>query len=347
MLTIGYIGNGKSANRYHIPFALKRADKIRIKTIVDRNYDPHNLKWAKIEGVNYVKDVNELYNDPEIELVVVCTSSSSHYPLAKEALEHGKNCLVEKPFAATREEAEDLFRIAKEKGLIVQPYHNRRFDSDFLTTMKVIESGKLGDILEIESCYDYYRPEIPENVNVFDLKSLNQFLYGHGTHVVDQILSRYGKPDKIVYDVRQLLGEGRMNDYYDIDMFYERDYGIMKVSLKGSYFRIKPRPTFSVYGKKGFFVKQTEDRQEYHLKHFYMPDNADFGLDLPEHYGILTYYDEDGIFHEEKVVTEVGDYARVYDDLYEAIKNGKPKAITDEQILCQIEILENGIKGLK
>ena len=37
----------------------------------------------------------------------------------------------------------------------------------------------------------------------------------------------------------------------------------------------------------------------------------------------------------------------LYTDLYEAIKNGKPKTITDEQILCQIEILENGIKGLK
>ena len=94
----------------------------------------------------------------------------------------------------------------------MQPYHNRRFDSDFLTTMKVIESGKLGEILEIESNYDYYRAEVPENVKEYDGKLANTFLYGHGTHVLDQIISRYGKPNKVHYDVRQLLGTNRMND---------------------------------------------------------------------------------------------------------------------------------------
>lgn len=48
------------------------------------------------------------------------------------------------------------------------------------------------------------------------------------------------------------------------------------------------------------FVKQTKDRQEEHLKMFYMPDHEDFGIDLPEHYGVLTYIDEQGSYHEEK-----------------------------------------------
>jgi hypothetical protein len=73
------------------------------------------------------------------------------------------------------------------------------------------------------------------------------------------------------------------------------------------------------------FVKQTRDRQEEHLKLFHMPNNADFGVDLPEHYGVLTYMDDEGVYHEEKVVSEKGDYARVYDDLYNAIVNGAEK----------------------
>ena len=52
------------------------------------------------------------------------------------------------------------------------------------------------------------------------------------------------------------------------------------------------------------FVKQTKDRQEEHLKMFYMPDHEDFGIDLPEHYGVLTYIDEQGDYHEEKVISE-------------------------------------------
>ena len=79
-----------------------------------------------------------------------------------------------------------------------------------------------------------------------------------------------------------------------------------------------------------------------------MPDRKDFGVDTLKHYGVLTYIDDDeGVIHEEKVKSVDGDYGRVYDDLYEAIINGKDKTITDEQILLQMEILETGIKGLR
>jgi len=230
--------------------------------------------------------------------------------------------------------------MAKEKGLIVQTYQNRRFDSDFLTVQKVIEEGKLGELLELEMHYDYYRPEVSESIKTFDPSK--SYLYGHGCHTLDQVISYFGAPDNIHYDVRQLLGAGRANDYFDLDLYY----GTLKVSVKSSYFRIKERPSFALYGKKGCFVKETKDRQEEHLKLFYMPGNKDFGVDTLSHYGLITYVDEEGTVHEEKVKSVNGDYGRVYDDLYEAIINGKSKTITDEQTLLQMEILETGVKDL-
>lgn len=338
MLTIGYIGNGKSANRYHLPFVLQRKDKIKVKTIFD--IDLTQKTWDRIEGIHYTDQIDDLYNDKEIDLIVICTRHDLHYCYAKEVLNHGKHCLVEKPFMENSQQAKEIQALAKEKGLIVQAYQNRRFDSDFLTVQKVIESGKLGQLLELEMHFDYYRPYIPESVHEF--KPENSYLYGHGCHTLDQVISYFGKPDSIRYDVRQLLGHGRMNDYFDLDLYY----GTLKVSVKSSYFRAKERPSFIVYGTRGCFEKRTKDRQEEHLKLFYMPDHDDFGVDLPEHYGTLTYYDEHNVYHEEKVISEVGDYGRVYDDLYEAIIHGKEKTITDEQTLLQMEILENGVKGL-
>ncbi|MBF2346267.1 oxidoreductase [Listeria seeligeri] len=338
MLKMGFIGNGKSTNRYHLPFILER-ENIQVKTIYNRN--PKTATWDKIEGVHYTTDLEELLTDPEINLITISTTQSSHYEYAKKVLENGKNVLVEKPFMMTYAEAEEIFELAKERGLIVQCYQNRRFDSDFLTAQKVIESGKLGELLEVEMHYDYFRPEIPESVHEF--KFYDSYLYGHGCHTIDQVLSYFGKPDDIHYDVRQLLGAGRMNDYFDLDFYY----GITKVSVKSSYFRIKARPSFVLYGKKGMFTKETKDRQEEHLKLFYMPSNEDFGIDLPEHYGTLTYVDDAGVWHEEKVISEVGDYGRVYDDLYEAIINGKPKKVTDEETLLQMQILEKGVEGCK
>lgn len=337
MLTIGYIGNGKSTNRYHLPFVLLRKD-IKVKTIFQR--DPSRESWERIPGVHYTSDLDELLTDGEIKLIVVCTGGDSHFKYARLVLEHNKNCLVEKPFMETLHEAREIFALAKEKGLIVQPYQNRRFDSDFLTVLKVIEEGKLGDLLEMELNFDYYRPEVPESIHKFD--PFRSYLYGHGCHMLDQVISYFGKPDDIHYDVRQLLGPGRMNDYYDLDLYY----GILKVSLRSSYFRIKERPSFVLYGKKGCFIKETKDRQEEHLKLFYMPHNKDFGIDTLKHFGILTYIDEEGTMHEEKVRSVKGDYGRVYDDLYDSVVNGKDQTITEEQTLLQMEILEEGIRTI-
>lgn len=338
LLTIGFIGNGKSTNRYHVPFILQRSDTIKIKTIYSPNV--HHNSWSKIENVIYTNDLDELLTDDKIDLIVVSTPSCSHYDYAQQVLNAGKHCLVEKPFTETSEQAKALFALAKEQNLVIQCYQNRRFDSDFLTVQKVIESGKLGDLLEIEMHYDYYRPFVPENTQEYS--KINSYLYGHGCHTIDQILSYFGTPDHIHYDVRQLLGAHRMNDYFDLDLYYKQ----LKVSVKSSYFRIKLRPSFVVYGKQGMFIKDKKDRQEEHLKLFYLPHHTDFGIDSPDDYGTLTYIDENQIFHEEKVISEVGDYGRVYDALYDTIIFGKDKLITDDETIQQIAILEQGTQHL-
>lgn len=338
-LVIGYIGNGKSANRYHIPFVLQRKDKIEIKKIYTRNH-AHN-QWNEVPGVIYTHDLDDILNDKDIQVIVVSTPSKYHYEYALKVLNAGKNCVVEKPFAGSYQEAKEIFDLASQKNLLVECYQNRRFDSDFLTVQKVIESGKLGDLLELEMHFDYYRPYVPESVK--EMSIIDSYLYGHGCHTLDQVISYFGKPDKIHYDVRQLLGHGRMNDYFDLDLYY----GILKISVKSSYFRVKERPSFVVYGKKGMFVKEKKDKQEEHLKLFYMPDHDDFGVDLPQEYGVLTYYDEQGGYHEEKVKSVNGDYGRYYDALYDTIINGKDPLVTPKQTLLQMKILEEGILQMR
>ena len=339
-IVLGFYGNGKSANRYHIPFILTRSDKFIIKTVYERHLG--KSPWKRLEGVKYTDRLDEMLKDPEIDAIVLSLPHNVHYSCAKEVLNAGKNCVVEKPFTETLEEAKELFALAEEKGLMVQAYQNRRFDADFLTVQKVIESGKLGDLLEMEMHFDYYRPEIPESVHEF--RPEWSYLYGHGCHTLDQVISYFGKPDHVHYDVRQLLGEGRMNDYFDLDLYY----GILKVSVKSSYFRVKSRPSFVVYGKKGMFVKEVKDKQEADLKKFYLPqEHDDFGLDTPEDYGTLTYYDDENVYHEEKVVTVKGDYGYYYDALYETLVNHAAPCVKPEETLWQIEMLEAGVAGLK
>jgi predicted dehydrogenase len=338
-VTLGIIGNGKSANRYHLPFILQRKDKFKVKTIYQRNIS-HD-EWKKIEDVIYTDNLNEMLNDPEIDLIVISTPSSVHYSLAKQVLEANKNCVVEKPFTETLEEAKVLFALAKSKGLMIQCYQNRRFDSDLVTAQDIIRKGTLGDILELELSFDYERPEVPESRHEFS--RINSFYYGHACHSIDQVIHVFGKPNRVVYDVRQLLGEGRMNDYFDLDLFYDT----LKVSIKSSFFRVYKRPSLVLVGKKGSYIKVTKDIQEDQLKQFMWPDNPVFGIDDRKDYGTLIYVDNQKVYHEEKVETLKGDYGKYYDYLYETMVNQAEKLVKDEHTLWQLEMLEEGIKDLK
>lgn len=338
-ITLGIIGNGKSANRYHLPFILQRKDKFNVKTIYQRTIK-HD-EWEKLDDIQYTDDLESMLNDPEIDCVVISTPSSVHYSLAKQVLNANKNCVVEKPFTETLEEAQELFDLAKSKGLMVQCYQNRRFDSDLVTAQSIMKSGILGDLLELELSFDYERSEVVESVHHFS--KINSFYYGHACHSIDQVIHVFGKPNRVVYDVRQLLGEGRMNDYFDLDLFYDS----IKVSIKSSFFRVHKRPSLVLVGKKGSYVKITKDKQEDQLKSFLWPDWPTFGLDDRDEYGTLYYVDKDKKYHEEKVETLKGDYGTYYDYLYETLANGAEKLVKDEHTIWQLEMLEEGIAGLK
>ena len=75
-LVLAYIGNGKSANRYHIPFVLQRMDRFIIKTIFNPRVR-HDI-WPAIEGVHYTEDADEVFLDPEVDLVKIKPRADHH-----------------------------------------------------------------------------------------------------------------------------------------------------------------------------------------------------------------------------------------------------------------------------
>lgn len=245
MLVVAYIGFGNSVCRYHLPYVERRKDTIKVKYIYrreeDRVGDEERETWYP--DITFTTDIDQVMNDPEVNLIVVNTPDQFHVSYTMQALEHGKNVLCEKPFAMTAKEASEVFAYAKEKGLVAMANQNRRFDADMRTVRKVIESGVLGEILEVESHYDYYRPSIADHVGF-------GILYGLAVHPIDQIIGQFGKPKKIVYDCRSFDHPGESDDYYDIDFFYDR----MKAIVKTSYYVKLDYPRFIVHGRKGSFL---------------------------------------------------------------------------------------------
>ena len=344
ILNIGFIGNGKGTNRYHAPFSLARPDKFCIKTIQARHVG-HDA-WPAIPGTDYVTDMDAMLADPSIDIVEISTPPHTHYALTKAALEAGKHVVCDKPFAETAAQAEELFALAASKGVTVQCYQNRRFDSDFLTAKQVVESGKLGRVFEVVTHYDYWRPEFVRMGREGSYDRMMGIVYGHSCHCVDQLISWFGVPDRWHAEARQLGGTGHPDMYFDFDLYYD-ELGI-KATAAANYTCAIQRPSFEVYGEMGTFVKVEKDQQERDLKKFYLPaGHPDFGLDTPEQWGTLRYYDEDWRMHEERVETVRSTYSLFFDALYETVANGAPQLVKPEETIAQLRILEDATRDLR
>lgn len=329
MLTAAYIGFGVSTREYHIPYVEKRED-IRVKYVYRREEDiAQNAAYEPFyPEIIFTTDMERILGDPEVNLVVVCAPDAFHVPYAKQILNAGKHALIEKPFAPTAKEAEEVFALAREKGLICMPNQNRRFDADVLAVKEVLGSGKLGDLVKFESHYDYFRGN-----GWYDYFGT---LYNLGVHTIDQVISIFGIPDRTHFDVRSIHHPGMADDYYDLEFYY----GNSKATVNTSMCVLIDYPRFTVHGTRGSLTLppavHNSGKKKIVGRHVINTDPA------PEdRWGTLVYMDESGEKREEKVQVGCTHYERIYDNLTAAIEQGAEKCIKDGEVIKVLEILED------
>ena len=328
MITVAYIGFGVSVREYHIPYVENRED-IKVKYVFRREEDiPAFAKYERFyPEILFTTDFQQVLTDREVDLVVVNTPDQFHVPYAKQILLAGKHALVEKPFAPTAAEAREVFALAKEKGLICMPNQNRRFDADFLAVKEVMESGKLGDLVRLESHYNYFKPG-----GWYDHLGT---LYNLAVHTIDQVISLLGMPDKTHFDVRSIHHPGIGDDYYDLEFYY----GNAKASVNTSMCVLLDYPRFTLHGTNGSFtlppVIHNSGKKKVVGRHVISTKAAS-----RDRWGTLVYMDSHGNRVEEQVPVGCAHYERVYDNLVAAIEQGAEKIIRDEEVIRVLEILE-------
>ena len=148
------VGFGLGGRVFHAPF-VNAVTGLRLAAILQRKGDEAAKAYP---AARIVRSLDEMLADKTIELVVVTTPNATHFELAKRALEAGKHVVIDKPFTATSEEALKLSRLAKSKGLLAIPFHNRRWDGDFLTVKKLIAEQAVGRLVTFKSHFDRFRP---------------------------------------------------------------------------------------------------------------------------------------------------------------------------------------------
>ena len=323
----GLASFGLSGQVFHAPF-IDVHDGFELTAVVERS---KNTAASVYPGIRSVRSFEELLKQ-DIELVVVNTPDLTHYDFCRMALEAGKNVVVEKPFVTTVAEAEALIELAQRKKLLLTVYQNRRFDGDFMTLQQIIASGKLGRIVEFQSAFQRYRPVLKPGTWKETGQCRVGITYNLCSHLCDQALILFGKPEGVWATMARQRDGGLADDYCFMQLIYPN----VKVSLRAGMLIREEGPRFALHGTEGSFVKFGLDPQENALRNEGAVPSAQAWCKEPaEQWGILNT-DEGRTAYP----TVTGNYMRYYDNLYTCLREGAAAAVSHEDMLTDMKILQ-------
>jgi predicted dehydrogenase len=295
-----------------------------------------------------VSSLADTLADPAVSLVVVSTPNETHFDLASQALEAGKHVIIDKPFAPTSAEAQKLVDLAKAKGVLVIPFHNRRWDGDFQTIRKLLQEDAVGRLVTFESHFDRFRPIPRENTWKEAGNPANGMLFDLGPHLVDQALALFGAPSAITGSVRSDRDQTAIEDAFDITLHYPGKNGKgLLAHCRTSYLACVNAPRITLHGTRGSFVKYGLDPQEPTLvggAKVPVMGSSEVWLEENESaWGKLTVAPNPAdptTLVERQVKTELGDYRGFYANVRDAILGKAPLAVTGEDGYRVAKLLE-------
>lgn len=326
MVKVGLIGFGLAGQAFHAP-VIRGVPGMELASILERR---GTLAEQKYPGVRVARTLDELLSDKEIQLCVIATPNDSHSELAKACLLAGRDVVVDKPFAPTLSESEELVRLAAERSRLITVYQDRRFDGDFATVKKIVQSGQLGTVVEYEARFDRFRVEPKANAwRERAGQSGAGVLFDLGPHVIDQALVLFGQPKSITASAFCQRETSQVDDAFDVCLEYPR----LRAMARARIIAYAPGPHFLIHGTNGSFVKYGMDPQEERLRSGNFPEGTDWGADWgvedEQWAGALSQVGKPSV----KVRTQRGDYRGFYANVRDAIEKKAALEVTPEQAL--------------
>lgn len=326
---VGLIGYGMAGRVFHAPL-IRSADALELAAIVTSRADD---VAALDPAIACVGDAATLLADPTIDLVVIATPSATHADLAAQALRAGKHVVVDKPFALTLADARALVTLAEDVGRKLAIFHNRRFDSDFLSIRAKIEEDAIGRVTHFESHFDRFRPEVRDRWRE-DGSPGSGAWFDLGPHLVDQALALFGRPRSVSADIVALRAGSAADDWAHVVLRYDGMRVVLHASLNAPAADAGGAPRFAVHGTTGSLVKRQLDPQEAQLIAGLRPGDAGWGADSDP----VEHHDGQGGMTLSPVVT--GCQERFYAQVADALLTGAPLPVPTADALATQEVIE-------
>ena len=283
----------------------------------------------------------EIFGSPEdllarsFDLVVLGSPAHVHLEQGLAALASGAALVIDKPFAASVAEAEQLIAAAGSASRPLIVFHNRRWDGDFLTVRKLVDSGALGDVHRFESTFERWSPERGRRWQDTTTSSQGAgIVFDLGSHVVDQALQLFGPATLTAAELSILRSGGVSADEAFLSLLHDNG---TRSHLTMSRFATRSGPRFRVLGSQAGYLVDGLDGQEAALVAGARPGDADFGVTPEVAWGTLGVDGSDP--PPARVPTERGNYAAFYEGVAAALRDGAPPPVDPADALAALRII--------
>mgnify|MGYP004548181059 FL=1 len=330
-IRLGILGLGRAGYGMHLAELAGKEDKFEIYAVCDL-VPERRRKVADEYGCRAYETFEDMLSDKDIDIFDIAVRSCDHYRYAKEALENGRNVLLEKPMAMNYREAEELVRIAEEKGVKLYIRHNRRFEGLFDQVRRIADSEIIGDVFKV-----VIRRNAFETRN--DWQTLRKYgggqLLNWGPHLIDQSLRFCGGDYTSLYsDLRQINASGDCEDHVNIIM---KGVNNVTVDMEISCGCALEMPLYVVYGTRGCI---SANEKEVYIR--YLDKDCEV-VRLPANEGNPPQCFEPQLpldWHEERRVAENVFLDQIFTAMYDDFRNGVTFPISHDEALKVMKVIE-------
>ena len=211
------IGYGLAGSVFHAPL-IASTPGLAVSTVVTGNPQRQAEARKAHPDSRVVPDPAEVFERAsEHYFVVVAAPNNVHVELTHRALDAGLPVVVDKPLAPTAAEARSLVEQAEAAGVLITPYMNRRWDSDQLTLRRLLDEGKLGEVLRYESRLERWQPALSGRkpwTEVSPPEAGGGVLLDLGTHLVDQAIVLFGPVARVYAELESRRGGAADDDAF-------------------------------------------------------------------------------------------------------------------------------------
>lgn len=338
VLRVVLVGYGLSGRVFHAPLITHTAG-MKLCAVVTGNPERQNQVVREHPAACIIRSSKELSRmADEFDVAVIATPTGTHVREALRAVRSGLHVVVDKPIAGTVADADLLREQALKFDRQVYVFHNRRWDSDFLSVRDLKDTAVLGDLFMLESRMESLRPVRGTSWrNSPNPGDSGGALLDLGSHLVDQALQLMG-PVRYVSSRTQALREGAAaNDHFSMLLSHEGDSTSLLIASRAQPFAY---PRFKVLGSRAAARVDWHDSQESALRDGMNPDSPTWGMEPPSAMARICPTTKEGEWAELLVPAARGAWNTFYSKVFHALMNDGPPPVSMDQAIETQRVLD-------